>query len=435
MASAHVQPQTLEERLVYWSIAGTWAVWAVGGLYVLAPALGWILVAIWLARYTGVLAGPPPPARAVPTGAVLWIAAMGVMAIGLVVGHVDFGLGLAQTVKSFIGWMKGWALMAVFIFVGAIMRVRPEVVYRATGHVALHTLLLTPVFVAAAYSGLPGKLFVSPLQIVGGPGPEFFAVELYGIEPETGRPRWRFFSPWAPAAAFVACIGFVFALQERSRFWKFIGLAATAVVCLLSQSRLGMLAVPVVAVSVVVLSSLTRPFVYAAGALATILALPIVGTLMELVEDAIARFKGARASSSRVRSTLQSIALHRWWGEAPIWGHGIVEKGPHLVEYMPIGSHHSWNGLLYVKGAVGLLSLAIPMLWTLCEMVAKAQCDRVARAGLGVMLVLLLYSFGENLEILVYLFWPGLIVVGVATRRRLVSPFHGFLGRWRAAAA
>ena len=28
--------------------------------------------------------------------------------------------------------------------------------------------------------------------------------------------------------------------------------------------------------------------------------------------------------------------------------------------------------------------------------------------------ILVLYSFGENLEILAYLFWPGLVVIGRA---------------------
>ena len=41
------------------------------------------------------------------------------------------------------------------------------------------------------------------LRAVGGPGDEFFAVELYGIDNTNGSKRWRFFAPWSPAAAFV----------------------------------------------------------------------------------------------------------------------------------------------------------------------------------------------------------------------------------------
>jgi hypothetical protein len=94
---------------------------------------------------------------------------------------------------------------------------------------------------------------------------------------------------------------------------------------------------------------------------------------------------------------------------------------------MKIGSHHTWNGLLYIKGIVGFAALALPLAWSVLEMIAKAQADRVARLALGVLLTLLFFSFGENLEILIYLFWPGMIVVGIASRRRFVQPYHAFM--------
>ena len=125
---------------------------------------------------------------------------------------------------------------------------------------------------------------------------------------------------------------------------------------------------------------------------------------------------------------LGAIAVHRWQSEAPIFGHGVVERGPKIVEHMPIGSHHSWYGLLFVKGIVGLLALAIPLTWTFVELVAKAQSDRVARAALAVTIVIAFYTFGENLEILSYLFWPGLVLIGIAMRRRFRNPFGCRLG-------
>ena len=46
------------------------------------------------------------------------------------------------------------------------------------------------------------------------------------------------------------------------------------------------------------------------------------------------------------------------------------------------------------------------------------------RCALGVVIIITFYTFGENLEILSYLFWPGLIVVGVAMRRRVFNPLR-----------
>ena len=52
----------------------------------------------------------------------------------------------------------------------------------------------------------------------------------------------------------------------------------------------------------------------------------------------------------------------------------------------------------------------------------------VARAALAVTIVIAFYTFGENLEILSYLFWPGLVLIGIAMRRRFRNPFGCRLG-------
>jgi hypothetical protein len=92
------------------------------------------------------------------------------------------------------------------------------------------------------------------------------------------------------------------------------------------------------------------------------------------------------------------------------------------VEYMPIGSHHTWFGLLFVKGAVGFVALAIPLLWSFVDLLIKAQKSDTARTGLSIVLVLFLYTFGENLEILAYLIWPGLVLLGLAFQERVQIP-------------
>ena len=35
------------------------------------------------------------------------------------VGHLDWSLGTGATIKSTIGWMKGWALIPLFLLAGA----------------------------------------------------------------------------------------------------------------------------------------------------------------------------------------------------------------------------------------------------------------------------------------------------------------------------
>jgi hypothetical protein len=427
MASYALHPETLEERLIYWAIVSTWVLWLLGALMLVGPALGYGLLAIVIARALG-LADEADENKRIPASALLWVAGMLAMLLALVVGHLDFEIADELMAKSIMGWAKGWALLAVFVVVGAVLRVRAQIVYRATGILALQTLLLAPVFTMAPQIGLPDTLYVSPLSVIGGPGPEFFDVSLFVTGDSSGKIRWRFFAPWATAAAFLAGIGFIFALYERSRVWLIVGVISSIVVCTMAGSRISIVVLPMTVVAVLLISNARRPSLILLAAVLTTMAVLMTDDIVMAYEDMTEAFDQARAHSSRVRKALANIAYHRWWTEAVWFGHGAVERGPHLVEYMKIGSHHTWHGLLFVKGIVGFAGLAVPMAWSVLELAVKAQTDRVARAALGVLIAVLLFSLADNLEIVAYFVWPGFLVVGIALGRRLHSPFHGQLG-------
>ena len=70
--------------------------------------------------------------------------------------------------------------------------------------------------------------------------------------------------------------------------------------------------------------------------------------------------------------------------------------------------------LPFVKGIVGLFALAVPMLLTFIHLGLIATKQKQAWISLLIMLVLLSYSFFENLEILAYLLWPALLWVGIS---------------------
>lgn len=421
MGSPAIYPENTEERLIWYALLGTYPLYAVGALYIVGPILAWALIVrlavrIWVQDN---YAAMPRPRITVPSTIWLWCAGMMLMLIALVIGHLTHELGFAKLLKSSIGWAKGWALLAVFPLVGCLP-VRPELLYRGGCVVCLHTLLLSPLFLGAWAIGLPETLWVSPLKFVGGPGPEFFALSVYEIDPGSGLPRWRLFTPWAPAVGFVANIYFVFALNERDHRWKAAGIAGSVMMVLMSQSRLALVCMAVVPAAAWTLSKLNRPSFWVAAGVGTSLLGTLFTTLLSLFEDLVETFNAARSASSRIRAMLARIAIERWHTEAPVWGHGIVEPGSHLVEFMPIGSHHTWYGLLFVKGAVGFFALALPLAWSFLELLTLAQRSPLARAGLAIVLVIFLYTFGENLEILAYLFWPALILLGISmkTQRR-----------------
>ncbi len=410
MAASADHPQTVAERLTGRTISATWLLWLIGGLYIAGPVIGWLLAALVFAE---LYLGRKSPAI-VPITIWIWLVSMAAMLVILWVGHINFSLGIGQTVKSSIGWAKGWALIALFLLAGAVLDIRLSVLARAVCLLGLWTLIVLPLFLVAPFIGLPETLWVSPLRVVGGPGPEYFATILYTIEPGAGTPRWQFFAPWSPAAGMVAVIYLFIAAQEKNLFWRLIGMAGFLAIALLSQSRLALVAIAIVVPVAWAAARMDRGWVWWLGAAALLLIGLFGPELVAGIEKLASDFSSARADSSRVRAALGRIALERWETEAFWFGHGVVENGPHLVEYMPIGSHHSWYGLLFVKGMLGALAFGVPLLLTLGRLAWVARAGKVQRTGFALALVLALYSFGENLEILAYLFWPALIVMGKA---------------------
>jgi len=407
-----------EDSIVFAALSTTWIIYLFGGLYVLGPVLGVGLTALLFTRLylksDDIRTSDVP---SIPSGVWVWIGGMLVMLLALEVGHMNQGLGIGQTIKSTIGWAKGWALLALFPLIGACMSIKAETLIRAAGWVALGTLLLTPAFMAAPIIGLPEVLFVSPLKLIGGPGPEFFAVQLYSIEPTDGSIRLRYFTPWSPAAGMIGNMYLIFALSDKRQFWKWMGVASALAMIVTSKSRLALAAAMFIWPIVIAIGETKRPTLWFTAAIGLLTLTPLTQPILDWLDATLNSVKSMRADSTRVREMLGEIAMERWWSEAPIWGHGIVERGPHAVEFMPIGSHHTWYGLLFVKGAVGAIALVVPLAWSVLEFALLAITrSKAGRIAFGMVLLMAFYSIGENLEILAYLMWPGLIAMGIAAR-------------------
>lgn len=411
-----MKPENFPEKVLWYALIGTYGFFLIGGLYVVGCLIGWILFGYWLkVLYFQTEETPEADRIRIPTAVWVWILGMMVQEIALIKGHIDFNIELGTILKSTIGWAKGWALLALFPLLGTL-RIRPQLLYRIACIVSFQTLLVFPLFYLAYLIRMPPSPYVSPLSLVGGPGPEFFSPSFYEIDPENMQARWRLFTPWAPALGFMGNIYFFLAIREKDLRWRLIGMVGSVFMCTVSVSRLAQISIPIVAGFTLVLSSLGKPISLIVMSFAS----GILGMVAPAVIDAYKAFnesfKAARAGSSRVRAALGRIAIERWQTEAPIWGHGIVETGPHLVEFMPIGSHHTWYGLLFVKGIVGFFALLIPLIWSFVDLLLKAQTSKTAQTGLNMLIIIFLYTFGENLEILVYLTYPAFLMLGIALR-------------------
>jgi len=416
----NLQPQNVPERLVWWSIILTYPIWIIGGLYVVGSVLCWLLLVCLLIKILASMDHPEENEEISISPVIwLWIIGMIIMQVALIAGHVNFNLGTGIIIKSSIGWAKGWAALALYPLAGALP-IRSSIPTRAICIVGFHTLLIMPLLLLTPNLGLPEVLYVSPLRAIGGPGNEFFDVPLYEIDGSTGDLRWRLFAPWGPALGFVGNINFMICLQEKNRKWKILGIIGSILMCFVCKSRLAQLSIILIPLTTAIITRLRQPLMLITLGVVSYLGGIFATSILTAVSDYWEGFKGARAGSTRVRFALKRIAFHRWETEAPIWGHGVVEGGPHLVEYMAIGSHHTWAGVLFVKGLVGFVALAVPMLVTLLDMLRRAASSsyRLGSTGLGVIIILFMYTFGENLEILVYLYWPGMLVMGMALQEK-----------------
>ncbi len=413
-----IRPENFSEKLVWYSIIWTYIFFLLGAVYVVGSVLGWLLFFVLLLKLWFQTNDTPPEKKiTIPWITIVWIIGMLIEEVALVMGHLDYNLPTTLLIKSSIGWAKGWASLALYPLAGCLP-IRPQLVYRATCIVCFHTLLLAPLLIMAPILHLPEVLYISPLQAVGGPGPTCFDVSLYEISYD-GELRQRLFTPWGPALGFLANIYFLLSLQEKDKKWRLRGVIGALFMAYICKSRLALISAVLTPVMVYVVSRLVRPstqLVLGVSAfIGGLLSTPIIETFTSFLD----KVKSSRADSTRVRALLKDIAFVRAEKEAPIWGHGVVENGPHLVEYMPIGSHHTWAGLMFVKGIVGFWSLGIPMILSAFVLLYKSQFKKVAGAGFGVLFILFLYTFGENLEILVYLYWPGLIVMGIAFKEKI----------------
>ena len=96
----------------------------------------------------------------------------------------------------------------------------------------------------------------------------------------------------------------------------------------------------------------------------------------------------------------------------------MAERGPKYTEHMPIGSHNQWPDLLYIRGIVGFTAILAVMLWSTTVLVIKAQKSSVARTALTIYIAFWISTLAIDIEAVAYLYWPGLIVTGMAFQEK-----------------
>ena len=413
MNSISIQPQNLPEKLIWYYIIGNYLIYLLGVQYIFAPLLATFLTFYLFKKWWNQTEETTSDEKInISLSAWIWIVAALVIEVALIIGHLDFDLGAYTLTRSSLTWYRGWGIFALFILVGHL-NIRPKLIYRSICILCLQSLFFLLLASLTIIFKMPNIVYTYPFKFLGGIVESYEVVFFYVID--EGKVRLQLFAPWAPALGMLGNLYFCIILQEIDKKWRYIGMIGAVAMIVSSVSRLALLCLPIVLLSVWLLTNFFRPWLLlTAGFVSTLLGItsPVMIDFMETFKE---HFHKARAGSSAVRAALQRMAKEAWWNEARIWGHGALERrGPAYLGYMPIGTHHMWFGILYAHGIVGFLALVGALLWSFLVLLIKAQTDKNAMLGLQLILVMLLFTVAENLDTFAYVYWPALVILGIA---------------------
>jgi hypothetical protein len=418
-ADRSLQPQNFAERAIWYTIVLSYPLYFLGLVFPVNTTLPWLMLINVGLRFWQQTPWTPRHERIqIPPLVWVWTIAALTVLLAMYVGLMDFGYDTREIIRSTLNWMREWALFPICLTIGSCLNIRPQLIYRAVCNLCAQSIVMLMLCVGAYFAKLPDLIYDSPIERLTQNGKMFYEIRWYLIDVDSGSLRFSLFTPWAPALGLVACIYFLLTLQESNKFWKTIGIVGSTAMLLASVSRGAFIFLPLSILLIWLWVSANRAYLQlVVGFL--VFWLGLFGfTAMQAFEGAVEGFKGARKSSSALRERLQTVAFDRWL-EAPMWGHGKQIQGPAVLKKMPLGSHHTWFGLLFSHGLVGFIAILIASGTTVLCLTIQAKQNPLARVGLGIMLLLLLTSLGENMEKLAYLIWPALVLVGMTLRRGL----------------
>jgi hypothetical protein len=345
-----------------------------------------------------------------------WLISMVMMGILILVGLYENGYNSNELLRSSLGWLGDWALLGFYPVLGYLLPIRPTVIYRSACVIAAQSLVVIPICYGAYLLKLPGLIYLSPLERIIQNGAIYYAISWYTREVDSDGIRLILFTPWGPALGLMGCLFFFYTVQEDQLIWKGLGIIGSLAMLLTSVSRGAYLFLPMTIVIVWVIKNLSWiQFELSLGVSCFIGGLGST-LLLDRFQDFLGGVKSARKSSSQLRAELERVALDRWM-DSPLFGHGKQTPGPDFLKHMPIGSHHTWIGLLFTQGLTGLFLFLIPLVWSLIGLSLKIKSNPVAGVAFSGLLLITFSSFSDNIEKMAYLYWSTFLLIGIAYRR------------------
>lgn len=412
MSKNAVAPQNLPETLVWYYIVGTYVFYLLGAQFLFAILLGCFLNLYLLRKLWNQTNRTPTEERITLSFSTwVWFLGMLVIALALVVGHLNFDEGLVRIIKSSLKWLP-FALLPL----AGSLNIRSQLVTRAICILCLQSLILIPILYLASVLNIPSHLYTSPLAVLGGDATRY-DVNLYLID--SGQTRLSLFAPHCPGLGLAGNLYFCIAHQESNQKWRWFGMIGATAMIVASVSRMAILCLPFVTIAIWSFTNFFRPWVQFTAGLVSVLTGMFLPTLIDTLNNLKEEFYKFRAGSSDVRATVLRITVERWRTDAPIWGHGVIEqRGPAAAHHTPIGTHHTWFNLLFAYGLVGCIAFGATLGLVFVDLLIKAQTSQQAKAGLGIVLVFFVFTFGDVIYDSSYTYCPALLALGIAFKEK-----------------
>jgi hypothetical protein len=415
-----MKPLNLPEKVIWYYIIGIYGIYYIGGLYLFAPVLA-VWLSLYLVKQWWNQTDETPEADKIDVSmpVYIWLISMSIVAFAAIIGGTDFELSGFKIVSTLVNrWLRTWMLLALFPLIGHL-NIRPPLIYRAVCIFCIQSLVLVPIFTICdnlfdsyTYS------FISPFAKFGG-GTIFYDVKIFGSVLDVSEKRLQMFTHSAPALGFVGNIFFCLCLQEPNKKIRFLGMAGAAALAISSVSRTAIICLPAIPLVTWALVNFVNPW-FQISIASLVAGIGIFSfEIKSIFDDLTLSVREYRSGSTKARDAIQQLAIDAWREEAPIWGHGtIADTGPVSVGSRGIGSHNTWYGILYAHGLVGAIPLAIAFGWSFFDLLLKLKTHRTAGVGISILLIMAVFSTVDNIDFLAYLFWPGLVILGIAFKEK-----------------
>ncbi len=409
-----MKPQNLPEKLIWYYIIGNYLIYFLGAQFILAPLMAWFLLGYLAIKWWNQNEDTPGYDQVhISTTSWIWLIVVLLIAITHFVGSLEYGVGIYTILRDFFnGWIRMWGLFAIFPLIGHLS-IRPQIIFRAVCIFCFQSLILVILFwiISFVNSG-HGYSYISPLYKFGGPL-NYYTIIIGNALDLTER-RLFMSAPWAPALGLLASIYFFLTMQESNRQWRYLGMIGALALILSTFSRTAIVGVPIVYIFALSISRISQPWTQILWGITAFIASIFGDQIGNISQDFISGIKQYRSGSTRSREEINQLAFNAWKDESPIWGHGsYFEKSSGLAGYRSYNSDTTIYSILYSSGLIGAISLAILFSWTFFDLLKKSHKNSYSIAGLEILCVLLMFLSTENIQATAYLYWPGLVVLGI----------------------